>query len=156
MTLRPDFDRGFTLIELLVVMAIAAFLIVLVAPSGVRQRDRAELAGSARAIAAGLRLARSQAIASARPTVFVVDVASRHFTSAAGGLVGEMPRGASIALTTAEDEVATASVGAIRFFPDGSSTGGTVAILRRPDRYDVRVDWLTGSVSIHEQDASAH
>jgi general secretion pathway protein H len=146
---------GFTLIELLVVMTIAALLFVLVAPSGARQRDRAELAGSARAIAAALRMARSRAIASDRPAIFAVDVEAGRFTGAMAGTTGELPRGASVMLTTTQDETASASRGAIRFYPDGSSTGGGLTILRSADRYDVLVDWLTGAVSIHEQHASA-
>jgi general secretion pathway protein H len=87
--------------------------------------------------------------------VFIVDVESRRFTGAEGGVVGELPHGTSITLTTADDEIVSPSVGTIRFFPDGSSTGGGLAILRRPDRYDVLVDWLTGGVSIYERKATA-
>jgi general secretion pathway protein H len=86
--------------------------------------------------------------------VFAVDVEARRFAGVAAGAVGELPRGASVVLTTSQDQAVSASLGAIRFFPDGSSTGGGVAILRKPDRYDVLVDWLTGAVSIHEQHAS--
>jgi general secretion pathway protein H len=148
-------EDGFTLIELLVVMSIAALLFVLIAPSGPRQRDRAEMANSARAIAAALRMARSRAIASDRPAIFAVDVEAGRFTGAAAGTIGELPRGASVMLTTTQDETSSASRGAIRFYPDGSSTGGGLTILRSADRYDVLVDWLTGAVSIHEQHGPA-
>ena len=39
-------------------------------------------------------------------------------------------------------------VGSIRFFGDGSSTGGSVTILQGERRSDVTVDWLTGRVSL--------
>jgi hypothetical protein len=39
-------------------------------------------------------------------------------------------------------------VGVIRFFGDGSSTGGSVTILQGERRSDVTVDWLTGRVSL--------
>jgi general secretion pathway protein H len=150
---RARTDGGFTLIELLVVLAIAALLFVLVAPSGARQRDRAELARSARAIAAGLQATRSRAIIDNRPSVFGIDVDSRRFTGAGENVVGELPRGASFILTTTADEAASASLAGIRFFPDGSSTGGGIVLTRGSDRSDILVDWLTGAVSIHEQHA---
>jgi general secretion pathway protein H len=43
------------------------------------------------------------------------------------------------------------SVGSIRFFPDGSSTGGGVLLESDQAGYDVLVDWLTGGISIHER-----
>src|SRR6266851_4843445 len=44
---------------------------------------------------------------------------------------------------------------AIRFFPDGSSTGGGVALSLGGERYDILVDWLTGGVSVHAGAAAA-
>ena len=38
----------------------------------------------------------------------------------------------------------------IRFFPDGSATGGRVRLARDNRQYVVVVDWLTGSVSLEE------
>ena len=39
-------------------------------------------------------------------------------------------------------------VGAIRFYPDGSSTGGRITVASGERKYLVDVDWLTGRVSI--------
>jgi general secretion pathway protein H len=38
--------------------------------------------------------------------------------------------------------------GAIRFYPDGSSTGGRITVTFGRTQYLVDVDWLTGRVSI--------
>jgi general secretion pathway protein H len=43
-----------------------------------------------------------------------------------------------------QDEAA----GSIRFFPDGSSTGGRVMIAAGNEKLSVDVNWLTGRVSI--------
>ena len=40
--------------------------------------------------------------------------------------------------------------GAIRFFPDGSSTGGRVTLMVGERSYAVDVDWLTGRVRVLE------
>ena len=38
--------------------------------------------------------------------------------------------------------------GGIRFFPDGTSTGGGIEIVRKNRRFLITVDWLTGRVAI--------
>ena len=66
-----------------------------------------------------------------------------------------MPTGSHISLSTAQQEQLNAATGAIRFFPDGSSTGGGVGLSLGAERYDIQVDWLTGGVSIHARTAVA-
>jgi hypothetical protein len=41
-------------------------------------------------------------------------------------------------------------IGQIRFFPDGSSTGGRIGLSRNDRRAAVAVDWLTGLVSVDD------
>ena len=40
--------------------------------------------------------------------------------------------------------------GAIRFYPDGSSTGGRITVSSGERKFLVDVDWLTGRVSIED------
>jgi general secretion pathway protein H len=53
-------------------------------------------------------------------------------------------------MTTAPER-RSETTGLIRFYPDGSSTGGGVSLQRGRDRFDILVNWLTGGVAIHEQ-----
>jgi len=142
--------RGFTLLELLIALAIAALLFVFVVPAGSRQRDHAELANAARAIAAGLRMTRLQAINAGRSAVFAVDVDNAVYQSS-GAAREALPRGTRLALVTQRRETGGSALGDIRFFPDGSSTGGAVTVSRGSDQFEVLVNWLTGGVSVHEQ-----
>lgn len=146
--------RGFTLLELLVALAIAALLFAFVLPTGSRQREHAQLANAARAMAAGLRVTRIQAINAGRSAVFAIDVAHALYRPAGSG-PRSLPPGVQVALLTQRTETRNAAVGDIRFFPDGSSTGGGVTLIRDGDRFDVLVNWLTGGVSIREQAANA-
>ncbi|MBV8534572.1 MAG: GspH/FimT family pseudopilin [Alphaproteobacteria bacterium] len=144
--------HGFTLLELLIALAIAALLFVFVVPAGSQQRDHAELANAARAMAAGLRMTRLQAINAGRSAVFAVDIDNAVYQPA-GAVREALPRGTRLALVTQRRETAGAAMGDIRFFPDGSSTGGAVTLSRGGDRFEVLVNWLTGGVSVHEQAA---
>lgn len=143
--------KGFSLLELTVALAIAALLLVMVVPSGSRRYGAVELQGSARDVAAALRLTRSRAITANREAAFALDLAKAVYRPAGAGAAVALPRGVRVALFTADDELLSGTAGAIRFFPDGSSSGGGVALSRDGVRYDVLVDWLTGGVSIHER-----
>jgi general secretion pathway protein H len=53
-----------------------------------------------------------------------------------------------LGLETARSELVDAGSGQIRFFPDGSSTGGRITVMMQEQRAEVVVDWLTGQVDI--------
>lgn len=141
-------QRGFTLIELLIVLAIAALVMAIVVPFGGGHAGRAELARSVDDMAAALRLTRSRAIHDDRAEALVVDVHEARYRAAGTATLGGFPAGTRLSLVTTEDETEGAALGAIRFFPDGSSTGGGITVVRGALRYDVLVDWLTGAVSV--------
>jgi general secretion pathway protein H len=147
--------KGFTLIELIVVLAIAALLVAVVMPFGAHRRDHDALASGAREIAASLRLARSRAILQDRPASFLVDVENGFYRPPGATASRPVPAGSHLALFTASEELLGEGTGTIRFYPDGSSSGGGIALSRGGDRFDVLVDWLTGGVSIHERSEAA-
>ena len=70
---------GFTLIELLVVVVIMAMSYALASPMISSGVSGTELKASARQLAAGLRKARSDAVAQRRETVLTVDVDGHQF-----------------------------------------------------------------------------
>jgi general secretion pathway protein H len=141
-------QAGFTLIELLVVLVIMAMAYTLASPlisSGVAGT---ELKASARQLAAGLRKTRSEAIARRREAFMTVDVEERTFKLSGETRVYRLPKSVAIQLFTAKSELSSASVGDIRFFPDGGSTGGRITVSSHDRRYDVDINWLTGQVAI--------
>lgn len=147
---RPAAARGFTLLELLVVLVIAGAsyaLLVRFTSGGV---SGAQLKSAARAVAAGLRDARGTAIARQESTALVLDLENRSMEVGGGGRARELPKRLDMKLYTAQSEIVDGKRGAIRFYPDGSSTGGRVTLASGERRFLVDVDWLTGRVSIKE------
>jgi general secretion pathway protein H len=139
---------GFTLIELLVVLAIMALLLILAIPSITAVLPNMELKSNAREVAASLREARSIAISTDQDAVFTIDV-DRKVYFVSGQRQSHSLRGdVSVTLYTAQEEHVGGSTGSIRFFPDGSSTGGSVKLVRGTLGYRVTVDWLTGVIEI--------
>jgi len=140
--------RGFTLIELLVVLTLMGLALAVAAPLVSNALPGTQLRAAAREVATSLRYARSLAIAGNRDVTFDIDVAAHRFAVPQGNRTGELPAQAQITLTTATSELRDADSGSIRFFPDGTSTGGGVELARDGRRFLVTVDWLTGRVAV--------
>jgi len=143
-------QRGFTLLELLLVLVIVAAgyaLLVRGVPGGA---SGSELKSAARTVAAGLREARGTAIASQEPTALVLDLEKRSMEVSNGARPRILPPRLDMKLYTAQSEIVDERRGAIRFYPDGSSTGGRVTLASGQRTLLVDVDWLTGRVSIKE------
>jgi len=140
--------NGFTLLELLVVLALLAMTYALIPPMFSLGGSTAELKAGARQVAAGLRKARSQAIVSRSETTLTLNVESRSFLLSGDDKPRILPRQAEIAVYTAQGEVVDANNAAIRFYPDGSSTGGRVTLAMGERKYLIDVDWLTGQTEI--------
>ncbi|MBO0736919.1 MAG: GspH/FimT family pseudopilin [Alphaproteobacteria bacterium] len=135
------------MIEIVVTLAILAFALVLVAGYKGPWSRGLGLRGVAAELASGLRQARSQAIASNRPVAVGVD-ANRHSYRVGTGAIHALPTDVSIELVTIAGERRGARVGDIQFNPDGSSTGGRIALADTQRRLAIGVDWLTGRVSV--------
>ena len=140
-------ESGFTLVELLVVLAIAGLMIGLVAPLLAGSYGRAQFRHAARDIATTLSEARSLAITHGRSEPFLAIVDRGEFAAGAGGRLHHLPNGMRMILITTTREVVRAHEGDIRFFSDGSSTGGGVRLIQGDREYDILVDWFTGRVS---------
>lgn len=141
-------QRGFTLIEMLVVMSIMVLAYAMTAPMISAGVSGAELKAAARQVAAGLRKARSEAVAHKNEVALTVDVEQRRFDLSGDTRVYRLPEKIEISLFTAQSELKDTKTGAIRFYPDGSSTGGRVTLSLGERKYLVDVDWMTGRVKI--------
>ena len=97
-----------------------------------------------------MRKARSDAVAHRRETALTVDVEGHQFQLSGDPRTYRLPKSIAINLFTAQSELINGNSGAIRFFPDGGSTGGRVTVTTRDRKYDVDINWLTGQVSILE------
>ena len=142
--------RGFTLLEIMVVLVIAAVVYLLVANVIFRGPSAYDLKTSARTLAAALRQAQTTAMATRRDTTLTLDVDAREYAVTGEASPHKLPEGIDLKLYTAQSEITSDRKGAIRFYPDGSSTGGRITLSVGERKYLVDVDWLTGRVSIED------
>jgi len=147
---KPAGVGGFTLLELLIVMAIMGMvgaLIVSGRPSG---SSSVNVRLAAETLASALRVARAQAITQGRPVGMVLDTNRRRY-GIEQAPQRPLPDGLTFTLLTGRGDVLSPAQGRIRFFPDGSSTGGRITIHSAAGKSVVGIDWLSGRVSVADR-----
>ena len=145
---RANRGAGFTLLELLVVLAVLGLVLALVPPLFTGTTAASVLKGAARELASAVRATRGEAIKANRETVFVLDVARREYVIGGRARKGSVAESLTLELVTAESERVDDSRAGIRFFPDGTSTGGRIAVSQGDREIQIGVNWLTGKVDI--------
>ena len=139
--------RGFALVEFLVILVIVALVFSVMLPT-FTGGSAVETLTAARAVATGLRQTRDRAITSNQAAIMEVDVESKQIVLEKQ--FRQLPQRVDLKLLTAKRERLGVSRGAIRFFPDGSSTGGRITLAQGNLVYLVDIDWLTGRVVIRD------
>lgn len=147
--------RGFTLLELLVVLLIASLAVSLVGPAFQRLMPGLQLEAETRELMALLRHARSQAILSGRRVAISQEGQGGTLRLSYRERPHAPPRGLTLTLAASADTLAApgdaggaAANGAqILFFPQGDSSGGSLAVAAEDGRSTlIKVDGLSGRV----------
>lgn len=141
-------EAGFTLFELLLVLFVLILVYALAMPRLDSGAGGVQIKSAVRQLAAGLRKARNVALTEHRETALLLDVEERTFSITGDARAYALPGRLEYALFTAESEVRGEKVASVRFYPDGSSTGGRVTVSSGPAKQEVDIDWLTGRVKV--------
>lgn len=136
---------------MLLALVIAGLLAAVVVPGLEPLMARARLYSATRDVASALRHARGQAMIRGRETEFELDLAQHTYRVTGRDKSFHLPRQIVLGLFTAEAETVDETLGRIRFFPDGSATGGRVSLDNGVAKHEVDVSWLTGEVKVREE-----
>jgi general secretion pathway protein H len=134
-------NRGFTLVEMLVVLAIMAMTVVLSLPFVRKSGDVRSLEAAAQVIAARLRQAQAESVGSNAERFFKIDLKNATLLEPKYAL----PSGTSLHIETAEGQI-TGDLATIRFFADGSTTGGKIILNKGDNKIELDINWLDGAV----------
>lgn len=140
-------QRAFTLLEMLAVILLIGIAAAAVAVAVSQGLSSARVRAASVELAAALRATRAQAIVKGKDQTFDLDIKAASY-HAAGGHEVKLPQGMRLSITSAREDQPDNHTGRIRFFPDGSSTGGHIVLQRGERRWQVNVAWLTGAVSV--------
>lgn len=143
-------SAGFTLLEIIIVLVLAVVIYALILGVPLRGGKSADLKYAARTLASGLRQAQTTAMATRHDATLTLDLEQKEYQVLGDKEAHKLPDGIDLKLFTAQSEVTSDKRGAIRFYPDGSSTGGRITVSSGERKFLVDVDWLTGRVSIED------
>lgn len=142
-------SQGFSLIELLIVLVLIGLGLSLIGPRIGQSLDASRLKASVHAISAAARQARRLATGEQREVTLTIDVDRRTYHVDDHRHKQITPSSAKISMTAARSERTSDDVAAIRFFADGSATGGEVRLSAGRQSYAIEIDWLTGLARIN-------
>jgi general secretion pathway protein H len=142
---------GFTLLELVVVLFIVVLGFSVVGINLSSGDDATEIKVAARDIVSALRYARGQALMSHQETTVALDLAENTYTVSGRDKVYIIPKAIDVTVVTAQSELAGEGLGNIRFFADGSSTGGRITLERGNTAWQIDINWLTGQIELENK-----
>ena len=136
-------DDGFPILELLVVIAIMAMALSLAQPLIGKTADRLRLESAQSALLNALKTTRAAAIVQGTEASLLIDLNARTFRSPAVS-TAILPAKVELAAKVAGLDATDRSHVEIRFYPDGSSTGGDLTLKLEDRIARLCVHWLTG------------
>ena len=135
--------QGFTLFEMLAVIVLIGIAVAVTAVSMSRGLASARINAASSELVAALRATRTQAIVHGAQRNFVFNTHHLTYRGADGRKV-KLPSGMHASINSASVDTDSNGIARIRFFPDGSSTGGRITLWSGRRQWHVNVSWLTG------------
>lgn len=145
----PRSQRGFSLLEMIAVVVLIAIAVTVASISFSKSLGSAKIKAASRDLVAALRYTRGQAIVKGEQKTLDVDLDAMSYTVPGKDPV-KFPDKIEVKLLTAQNELINDRAGRIRFYPDGSSTGGHISVIAGAREWRVNVGWLTGEVDLEE------
>ncbi|MBS3963123.1 MAG: GspH/FimT family pseudopilin [Methylomonas sp.] len=143
-------SQGFTLLELLIVLAISVLGFAAISISLSSGQHGTQLQIAAQDIASALRYARGQALLSNSAVGVTIDLADNHYRIDHHPKIFALAPEIAVSLVVAEEELVAGQQASIRFFADGSSTGGRITLEWGKQLRRIDVNWITGRVTISD------
>lgn len=137
------------MLELMVVLVIMVMAYSLASPV-IANLGGGDLRSAARTVAVALKRARNTAIASRQEVPLTFNMEARTLTLTSEPKPIQLSPKLQMQLYTVEKELTSEKIAAVRFYPDGSSTGGRVTLGQGERKFEVDIDWLTGRVHINQ------
>jgi general secretion pathway protein H len=140
--------QGFTLLELTVVLLVVVLGFSAIGINLSSGNDATKIKAAARDVVSALRYVRGQALMTRQETTLTLDLSDNSYTVSGRDKIYQIPESITLTVVTAQDELTGAGMAAIRFFADGSSTGGRITLELNSTAWKIDINWLTGQIEL--------
>jgi general secretion pathway protein H len=136
------------------VLALIAMMAAVLLPLFPRHTSRSRLQAYVLQTAALLKEDRNAAIRRGTGVATLVDAGGRLIRSGSSADIVRIPDDVQFEAVLPRTCNQREALSTIRFFPNGMSCGGAVTLARADIGYEVRINWLTGTVEIASRNAA--
>ena len=143
--------KGFTLLELVVVLFVVVLGFSVIGLNLSSGSDSTKIKAAARDIVSALRYARGQALMTHQETTVTLNLGDNSYTVSGRDKRYQIPGDIDITVVTAQTELSGEGTASIRFFADGSSTGGRITLERGQTVWKTDINWLTGQIELENE-----
>ncbi len=147
----PTSSKGFTLLEIMLVLFIVILGFAAIGLNISSGNDATKLQSAARDMVSALRFAKGQALISHEETTVALDLNENTYTVSDRDKVYTIPDTIALTVVTAQEELTGKGLASIRFFPDGSSSGGRIKLEMNSAIWQIDINWLTGQVELENK-----
>lgn len=139
-------EKGITILEVLMVLTILSLSLIIIGPNLKSPLRNASYEGKVEKLVFDISNTRNQSIRKNTETVFYFDSKDKQYWSSIQTTKTKLSNEIDIDLIAADSEYLNFETAGIRFYPDGSSTGGSITFRKDNKTHIISVDWLTGHV----------
>jgi general secretion pathway protein H len=144
-------SKGFTLLEIMLVLFIVILGFAAIGLNISSGNDATKLQSAARDMVSALRFTKGQALISHAETTVALDLNENTYTVSDRDKVYTIPDTIALTVVTAQEELSGKGLASIRFFPDGSSTGGRIKLEMNSAIWQIDINWLTGQIELESK-----
>ncbi len=134
---------------MLLVITVMVGAMAVVAPNLSSGNQASTLKAAMRDLASALRFARGQALITHQDTLVSIDLEENTYQATGRDKTYRLDPDIDITLSVAQSELSGSGAGSVRFFPDGSSTGGRVTLELAGQKQTLDINWLTGQIEFN-------
>lgn len=143
--------RGFSLVELAVVLFIVVLGLSVIGSNIASGNKSSQMKAAVRDLMSALRYARGQALISQQEVAVAINLAENSYQISNRDKTYSLPPELELTLVIAQEEFKDQEVGQLRFYPDGSSSGGRITMEWGALTETLDVNWLTGKIDLNNE-----
>lgn len=113
--------------------------------------DTTKLQSAARDMVSALRYAKGEALIAHKEITVDLDLNENTYSVSGREKIFTIPETIALTVVTAQEELSGTGMASIRFFPDGSSTGGRIKLEKNAAIWQIDINWLTGQIELENK-----